>query len=1056
MPFKIDKLGNKAWVSPTDQDYEEYKSKISQGLYQQTPSFIPSGVQNQLNKFLSETLAGSIRLADSNKTILKTLTNIISSGIKPVDIILPVYGSLHVVEPCINSVLNRTNWPFKLTIVDDFSDNYVRDWLAKWNIEHPQHSVIYNKKNKGFSATVNTGIRATSNPYICILNSDVIVTDGWLTKLVMSLEADPRNKIANPVTNNTALINVAMQEGASYLDMNRALELTSSHRYPEIMPTGFCFMTTRELVKEIGYLDEGFQNYGEETDWWMRAIHYVKDGKYMQWRAVLADDSYVFHERGTSFSALGESSHMNKRKEGSSRFHTLWPGFKQWQNTFDVNKVMAPLRSTLPVKILENPNSNYNIAFVVYSTGFCGGMKFIADIVNQLNENGINAKVVQIKRDANREVNPLADLRSAPIVFNDAQKFITEFEERVFSRGIVVAATNELTTIVTAICAKNTNLKSVLFAQSHDPWISPDQETRKIMELAFKMPQHIITNSKWLNEQVNTLYGTKTEGYVSPGINRNLFYPKNRASGDERPTILMSLMKTYPFKGYDRGVKLGRALQTLSESKNIPIRIMAYGTTAIPECPHIIGLGDVSQSYLANLLGNECDFFCDPSYIHTYGMPALEAMVSGVVPVMWDNYGINEYAKNGHDSIIYPPKASSEKVAEGIFKLIENPSEWEKLKNNAIAVNAPNRNLAVYNFIGLLEKNLKLGANKKKINVFTPHLRKHGGPTSIIHLANSLSKLGHDVQLYTIYSDINPEVISICKVPIMVDWNNFRGCDVLISNSDNPENPNFVKSSKAKKKVMLKLSHNPRFQQLEDQGLNLNWDEIITSTQWLKEICLNPDTDSGWTYKPKEAKRVGWYHYGHSTFDCKPENNQRKYNDLTTETPIVIATLAHHHPSKGTVETIQALEVIKKKYLNKVNIVSVGEWPDFSKIKPNWINYYFSLNRTKMAEVLNQTDIWISGSHSEGLGRLNLEAMSSGCACVLSDTSAEFTVDKVNCLLYEKKNVEQLITAIDKLISDNTLRGNIAAEGYRTAKALSDSTDFTNNLNTVIEGLFNV
>ena len=29
MPFKIDKLGNKTWICPTEQDYTEYKEKMA-------------------------------------------------------------------------------------------------------------------------------------------------------------------------------------------------------------------------------------------------------------------------------------------------------------------------------------------------------------------------------------------------------------------------------------------------------------------------------------------------------------------------------------------------------------------------------------------------------------------------------------------------------------------------------------------------------------------------------------------------------------------------------------------------------------------------------------------------------------------------------------------------------------------------------------------------------------------------------------------------------------------------------------------------------------------
>ncbi|KKL70806.1 hypothetical protein LCGC14_2101200, partial [marine sediment metagenome] len=80
------------------------------------------------------------------------------------------------------------------------------------------HSTLlsWNKKNRGLAATVNRGIEHGENHYICVLNSDVIVTKGWLKKMVLAIEADERNKIVNPCSNNTALINIPLQQGYDY------------------------------------------------------------------------------------------------------------------------------------------------------------------------------------------------------------------------------------------------------------------------------------------------------------------------------------------------------------------------------------------------------------------------------------------------------------------------------------------------------------------------------------------------------------------------------------------------------------------------------------------------------------------------------------------------------------------------------------------------------------------------------------------------------------------------------------------------------------------------
>lgn len=1048
MPFRQNKEGQHLWQAPDNSRITYFIQKL---LENKKEDEIPSAIQDHLSSFLSSTLSSTKRISNSNNKRSSSISTLLKTGIHPVDIILPVYGNLQIVQECIEAVLNRTLWPFKLIIVDDQSpDPTVVPYLRNVAKSYPDKiELIANHKNKGFAGSVNRGIKASSSRYICVLNSDVIVTDGWLEKMVLALEAHPRNQIVNPVTNNTALINVPMQEGFSYLDMNKALELSSSHSYPEIMPTGFCFLFRRELTKSIGFMDEGFKKgYGEDSDFWMKTISYVKDGEYLRWRAVLADDTYIFHERSTSFTTLGNEEYQSTRQAGSSRFHQIWPNFKQWQKGFDVQRIMAPFRNALPNEYSLASDSVYNIAFVVHSTAFCGGMKFIADIVNKLIEKNVNAKVVHIKRNPKDKPQPLGELRVSPITFNSTAEFEEKFSERVFKNGIVVAASCELIPYVKEACNKpGVELRSVLLSQSDDPKLTNDKDLSEKMKEYAKEVDFLIPCSSLLEQIFAKEYGKAPLFTVKPGVDTRLFHPRDRSKGDERPTVLIPLLQSYPYKGYNRGVAVAIALNNLCEKKGKEIRVLAYGVTSVPNAPNIIGLGSVTQSNLAQLLGTEVDILCDPSTIHSYGLPALEAMASGVVPVMWDNGGINEYAKNGKNAIILPNEAHPKEVAVEIFKLIfERPEDLEKMKKEAIKVDQIRSN-AVNFFIQNLEDKLNLRNKPKKIAVITPHLRKHGGPTTILQMANHLKKRGHNVRLYSVYPDINPEVIDNCQVPISVDWKNIQPCDVLITNSDNDQNEFFSSYPKAKKKVMLKLSHNPRFQYLENLGLNLPWDAIITSTDWLADICKHPT--EGWDYKPREATRIGWYHYGHEIFSCLP--TMRTYGSLNTV--VRIGFLSHQHPLKGSQEAIQALYVLKQKYKEKLDVLAVGEWPEFANQKPDWIKYALSPTRQQLAELFKQVDIWITASHTEGLGRMALEAMSSSCAVILSDTGAEFARHEENCLVVGRKNVPQIIRNVDRLLEDQELFTTIVKNAYETACHYANPDNYISNLDKVLKNV---
>ena len=1040
----FDKKGN--WTSKTRKEADAFVPSLDK-----VSEEIPEKLQQQLNALSTKVLEGNRNLVKSNKVRTRSTYNLLFKGVAPVDIIIPVYGGLQVLIPCIQSVQARTKFPHRIILIDDASpDQATRNWLEEWHEANPQHLVLYNKKNRGFAATVNRGITAGEGRYICVLNSDTIVTDGWLFKMVMALEADPRNKIVNPVTNNTAEIAVPLQQGYDYNDMNRAFEALSAHKYPTIMPTGFCFFMERSLIEMIGPFDEGYGSYGEETDFWMRTITRVQDGAITNWRAVLADDTYIFHERGSSFSCMAEEEHMGHRKSGSSRFHGIWPGFKSLFRAINLGETMKAYRHPISPSLIAKAKPKYKICFVVYSTENCGGMKVITDTVNYLNEVGVEAKVAHILRTSESGTKALPSLRSGPVLFAGVSDFIQTFEERVFSEGIVVAATGELMAAVVALTGGNSRLTSLHLSQSDDAGIAPTTEMKKEIGIANKLADFTITNSKWVGKKMGK--NVKVSGTFSPGYDNTLFYPRGRDQGDDRPTVLVSLGNLmYPFKGHNRGIEMACALDVMCRQNNKEIRILANGVDTVKNSPFIIGLGILNQTRFANVLGTQVDIYCDPAHNHSYGLPSLEAMASGAVPVCWNNKGILEYATNDLDAVVLSNKTDPKAVAERIYNLLFNePKRLAGLREAGLKTASKNhRQDSVVSLVSLIEDTLDLGFTPRKINVVTPHLRKYGGPTTILNTANLLHDLGHDVTLYSVYEDIAPDIQKESKVPIRLDVANMQPCDVLISNSDNPYNERFIEMAHAKKKVMLKLSHNERFKELETAALNLKWDGIAASTGWLKEACEKVTPE--WDYSTQPATRVGWYHYGHEIFSSLP--SARKFGSLSGA--VTLGTLIHKHPLKGTKDALDSFMDMATKYPGKLQLVSVGEDIKFSKTKPPWLNYVLNASRHEMANVMKQVDIWVVASYTEGLGRMTLEAMSSGCAIVATNTGAEFLKDGENCLLVEPGDTDGINKALDRLICDDALRKNLIEAGYKTAAEASDPTEYVQNWNNLIGDLFN-
>ncbi|MCG7841035.1 MAG: glycosyltransferase, partial [Methanomassiliicoccales archaeon] len=704
MPF--DRQGT--WTVPVEADHSNFHNSLMSKRQEIAPT------QEMIQ-------AIAANLPNGSTTVRTDVFGTIGKLQGPVDIVIPVYGGLHVLRPCIESIIKHTEWDYRLIIVDDCSpDPAVGEYLRSLEELHPgiRVELLFNRKNRGFAPTVNRGAAAGDNPYLCILNSDTLVTEGWLTRQLMALEADEKNVIVNPVTNNTALVNVAMYSGCSYKDMANAVAVApNTLTYNEIMPTGFCFTMRRKLWEEVGPFDEAYISYGEETDFWFKAIKQTdKNGVILRNRGVIADNAYVFHERGTSFSQLGAEEHMGLRRSGSSRFNEIHPDFASWQNGFSADGSVNHLRNELD---RDNFKTEYkgNVAWVVKSAGMCGGMGFITDIVNQMIEEGYNAKVCVVP-DNYDEANPpilqvIGSLRTAPILFKSHAEFTSTFKQRVFSgAGKVFAAVTELSPIVWDLEKTYRDIEGYNHVQSYDPDLAVSLGMPELVE-AFEESYRRLPNvvsSKWVADKIKALGGEVCTN-VLPGINQDLFHPRDRSLGDERFTVAILINRMYGFKGADWAEEF---LKELNPSGSPELRVLAIGPKHM-DIRGVTCLGDLSPAKMADLLGSEIDVLVDPAQIHSYGLPSLEALASGCRVLCRENGGINEIMDNWKGKVF---------VTEDVKRAVEQIERWgregeyDRLTGTAIH-GVEDRALNVQRFIHwafpvVCEKN-------HRIEVITPH-----------------------------------------------------------------------------------------------------------------------------------------------------------------------------------------------------------------------------------------------------------------------------------------------------------------------------------------------
>jgi len=197
-------------------------------------------------------------------------------------IVVPVHNEYTYTRWCLLSVVNRTSVPYEVIIVNDHSEdkttNFLHTFAASYRCQY------YDMVNRGWhSATCNEGMRHATGEYICLLNSDTIVTTGWDTILIDFLESDLGKgiSVAGPSTSYSASHQQLPQYHSTRYqykyheveEIGRDVIAQYGTQYMITRVTGFCWFFHKNMLDIIGYLDEAnFPSAANESDWTIRGL----------------------------------------------------------------------------------------------------------------------------------------------------------------------------------------------------------------------------------------------------------------------------------------------------------------------------------------------------------------------------------------------------------------------------------------------------------------------------------------------------------------------------------------------------------------------------------------------------------------------------------------------------------------------------------------------------------------------------------------------------------------------------------------------------------------
>ena len=233
------------------------------------------------------------------------------------------FNTVDLTRVCLRTLLSSQlgTYTMEVIVCDNGSTDGSVEVISR---EFPEVTLIENKKNLGFAAGNNPGIKRAKGRYILLLNTDTEMPPETLATMLAFMDAHPD---VGASTCKLLLPDGSMDPAChrgfptpwvafTYLSKLEKLfprtrlfgeyhqgykDLNTIHEVDCIV--GAFFLVRKEVVKKVGFLDEDYFMYGEDIDW---AYRIKKAG----WKIMFNPTVTILHKKKQS----GRSNADKKRK----------------------------------------------------------------------------------------------------------------------------------------------------------------------------------------------------------------------------------------------------------------------------------------------------------------------------------------------------------------------------------------------------------------------------------------------------------------------------------------------------------------------------------------------------------------------------------------------------------------------------------------------------------------------------------------------------------------------------------------------------------------------
>jgi GT2 family glycosyltransferase len=219
-----------------------------------------------------------------------------------VSIIVVNWNGERFLKDCLGALSNQSYTNCEIILVDNGSaDNSVR--FARESF--PGIKVVALKENKGFTGGNAAGLEIAQGAYVALVNNDARPDQTWLENLIQPMLRDRTVGIcaSKLIFENSESVNSAghgVTTGA--VGFNRGLGRKAQdfdQSEPVFGACGAAVLYRRRMLDEIGFLDEDFFLYDEDTDLNFRA-------QMAGWKCVYVPTAIVYHAANATAKRLSD------------------------------------------------------------------------------------------------------------------------------------------------------------------------------------------------------------------------------------------------------------------------------------------------------------------------------------------------------------------------------------------------------------------------------------------------------------------------------------------------------------------------------------------------------------------------------------------------------------------------------------------------------------------------------------------------------------------------------------------------------------------------------